>query len=160
MESGAETDEKELKTYEVGYLLSPLIPEDKVADLVNSNIRQAIETNQGSIISEVLPRLRPLAYPVAKTASGRRESHRDAYFGAVRFKLPPAATSEIKEKFTKTPEIIRFLIIISPDEPARAIPRRPARERKTALPANPVGAKAVMTAEEIDKEIEGLLAKP
>ncbi|MEK7477885.1 MAG: 30S ribosomal protein S6 [Patescibacteria group bacterium] len=152
---------KEVKTYELGYLLSPLVPQDKVEESVETMYQAAIVAKEGSILFRIVPKMRALAYPVSKFINNKRSSFSDAYFGAVKFTAAPTAIAGVKETFTGDGDIIRFLIVSVPKNADRPVVlKRPIGRRvRPTLPKEADGEKGVeMTSEEIDKEIEGLLA--
>lgn len=159
MEMEENLNEKEPKIYELGYLLSPLVAEDVLADTVNTVLRQPIEATGARIVSETHPAMRPLAYKVAKEFAGKTNRYSDAYFGAIRFTARPSAIAKIKEVMDRSELVLRFMTIIAPkDNPPRA-PRRPMAV-KTDAPVEEGGTPKVaapMTTEDIDKEIEDLL---
>jgi len=130
--------ETEQKMYEIGYLLSPLIPEEKLDEEIFV-LRKSIEDKQGLIISEGRPKMQRLAYPINKLET--------AYFGWIKFMAEPSSLPEIKN-----PQIIRFLITeIIKSSPAKKI----IKKKKAIIP----GIKEGVKFEEIDKKLEELLGK-
>lgn len=144
--------EKERKMYEIGYLLSPLIPEEKLDEEI-SVLRKLIEDRQGFIMNEGRARIQSLAYPVKGFDS--------AYFGWIKFAASPEVLPEIKISFDNPPtgedKIIRFLIIKTVK--GAAAPRLMKKQvvRKKISPERPK-EKSGIKPEEIDKKIEELLA--
>jgi ribosomal protein S6 len=59
--------EKKSKVYELGYLLAPSIAEEQVAGEVQ-NIKSVLDKFEAITITEDFPKLRPLAYMMAKTS--------------------------------------------------------------------------------------------
>ena len=162
MEMAENLNEKEPKLYEIGYLLSPLVPEEGLIGAVNDNLRQPIEAAGGAVVSETAPTMRSLAYQVKKEVGSKRTKYQDAYFGALRFSAAPKAISQIKEAIDRLENVLRFMIIIAPkDNPPRRAPRRPQAAKVVVVDeAGLVAEKpAPMSTEDIDKEIEGMLAK-
>ncbi len=147
--------EKETKMYEIGYLLAPLIPEDKLDEEIFV-LRKAIEDRKCLITSEERAKTRKLAYPVKKAPLGSFDS---AYFGWIKFIADAESSREIAEVLSKKPNIIRFLLIESDKEEA------PRKERGKAVGANKEAAgdetaiKTEVKPEEIDKKLEELLGK-
>ncbi len=157
-----ETNSGELKTYEIGYLLSPLVPAEGLEEMVDALYRAAIEEQGGKLIFKTTPKLRPLAYPVTKMSANKKISYTDGYFGAVKFQLTAEALVSVKLAFDKQDTILRSLIITIPKGADRALsPRRNlgARRPKSAeaVPGSEIDHNLEMSKEEIDKEIEGLL---
>ncbi len=152
--------EEQLNVYEVGYLLSPLVAEEKVVDEVN-NIRLVLEASGGLIVSEENPKMIGLAYTVSKSISSKKSSFDNAYFGAIKFSLLPNKISEVKVSLDKNDLILRFLIIKTVKDTPR-VSFAPAS--MGVVKTDPIKVakvetkeKETMTEQEIDKEIEGLL---
>lgn len=159
MEMTENLNEKEPKIYEIGYLLSPLVAEEKLADTVNTVIRKVVEDAGGKITTETAPAMRALAYEVKKEVGSKISRFTDAYFGAIRFEARPSMIAAINEHLDRAELVIRFMTIIAPkDNPPRA-PRRPATAPKAKAAPVEGEDKTPMNTEDIDKEIEGMLAK-
>ena len=154
--SGAES-----RIYELGYLLVPtLAAEDTPA--VYGNLKDLIISNfHGEIISDEMPKMITLAYPMLKVISNVRNKFNTAYFGWTKFAMEGGQVLELKKKLDLDPNIIRFLILKTVKENTIAakrfvrgdvIHRRPLirkSEDETMVPINK---------EEIDKEIDALVA--
>ncbi len=143
------------KLYEVGYLLIPLISEDKLADEINI-LRSYIETAGGFIISEEQPKMRKLAYEIKQRGiASKKIRFEDAYFGSIRFNASGDVTLKIQESFDKNDKVLRFLII----KPVKDSPR----VMRTGVASKPKSesikkeGKVTMTDQELDKEIDQLL---
>jgi ribosomal protein S6 len=154
-----------LYLYEIAYLVSPLVMAENVGSEVDKAIRTPIATLGGVLASELTPILRPLAYPVGKTIGSKRQSYKDAYFGAARFELDSQQILVLKDLLDKNDLLIRFMIMRLPKSADKAInpmyrkilaPHREAshlpKESET-----PVEARGEVDKAELDKEIEGLL---
>ena len=76
----------ENKVYEVGYLLLPNIEEVKISGKV-SEIKDIVEKNKGSFISEGAPEIKNLTYTMVKSVSGKNQKYTNAYFGWNRLSL-------------------------------------------------------------------------
>jgi len=163
------------KTYEIGYILSPLVSEEKLAEVFNKTVKAAVEAAGSSITAQQSPKMVALAYPISKMINNKRSIFKDAYFGAVRFDAAPDVVHAAKELLDKAPEVIRHLLIVVPAS-AQPLAAQKGPNARSARPedrveetpesevAEPVeepaaaeGEKAEMTKEDIDKEIEGLL---
>ena len=143
--------EKESKIYEVGYLLSPLIPEDKLDGEIFV-LRDAIEKKQGLVVNEEKARMQRLAYNIIKPHAGNFES---AWFGWIKFMANPEIVSEIKNSFDKNQNIVRFLIVNSAKEDTT---RRAPRKTMGRKPFTAPEVKTEIKTEEVDKKLEELLA--
>jgi len=142
--------EKEQRIYEIGYLLSPLVSEEKLDEEV-SFLRKVIEDRGGMIISEERPKSHKLAYPIKKFET--------AFFGWIKFNAETEKILEIKNSFEKPgageQKILRFII-------TKAIKERifqPLKPRilKRRKPAVVSEIKEEAKIEEIDKKLEELL---
>ena len=134
--------ETEQRIYEIGYLLSPLIPEEKLDEEI-SILRKIIEDKQGFIMSEARPKIQKLAYPIKKLET--------AYFGWIKFTATPSSLPEIK-----SPQIIRFLITEIIKETLTPHPaKKIIKKKKIMIPE----MKEEVKFEEIDKKLEELLGK-
>ncbi len=156
---------EETKLYEVGYLLLPMIAEEALAGEIEA-IRAVLEKHGAAIDSSELPKMRPLAYKVAKKIANKRTEFSQAYFGTMVFKVAQEAAPMIKADLDKHEHLLRFLLIETyPYEaPRRMTPEvvaEPETERADIKPKmekeKPVAP--VLTSEDIDKEVEGLIAK-
>lgn len=150
------------KTYELGYLLSPLIPEETSEEASQAMIQKIIVGQGVEVISQQNPKIKDLAYPLSKTVGGQKNKFKQAYLGVVKFKTEPSKVILIKNLLDKEENVIRFLLIIAPK-----------KSEKTPAPRRGFGAKTVstekdnadsvkpeMSAEEIDKEIDDLITDP
>lgn len=149
----------ETTLYEVGYLLSPLIPEEEILAKADEIVRVAIEGAGATVTNTTNPKRLPLAYQIGKSINHKRTNYREAYFGAIRFESLTESVAKIKASLDQNELALRFIIV---NVPRRAelpiVPRRvPTRRTKVADKGADV-AKPEISKEEIDKEIEGLLA--
>lgn len=99
--------EKDVRTYEINFLLVPLIPEDKVNEEV-AVLRKIIENQNGLITSEDQVKIQRLSYPINKFDS--------AYYGWFRFSVAPEAILAIKDSFIKEEKVIRTFVSLSGKE--------------------------------------------
>lgn len=143
------------KLYEVGYLLIPLISEDKIADEVNS-LRLYVENAGGFIVSEEQPKMRKLAYEIKQRGmASKRSRFEDAYFGSIRFQATAEAALAINESFDKNGKVLRYLII----KPVKDSPRvaRTSVGAKSKSEVVDKDKKVTMSEQELDREIDQLL---
>ena len=171
MSEKAETTKKvkndELKTYELAYLLSPLVAADAVAEAVNTEIKHWLKKAGAEVKSEVAPYSRELAYKIKKVVEHKGSTFREAYFGAIYFTCEPGQMPMIEEGLKKSALIIRHLIMILPNRaflpPAKPrVARAEAGAPETPSPASasPVATSNKMTEAAIDQEIDQLLVTP
>src|SRR3989344_416521 len=162
-----ETDKEtgEVKRYELGFLLSPLLPETAVGELVASRIKTLITELGGTVGGETTPRLFGLAYPIRRVVEHKASVFKEAYFGWLALTLPPEALVVLRDNLKKIPELIRSLVLLVPP-PSAAPADKPSvgREKRERFRSPAPSAPAVTLAlspealnQEIDKEIEQLI---
>ena len=105
----------EQTVYEIGYLILPSIPEDKLS-LVTSAIRKVITTEGGAEIDAEEPFKEPLAYTMSKTIGASRYVLSDAYLGWIKFEADRTKATAIKAGIEKIEEVLRFLLVKAPRE--------------------------------------------
>ncbi|OHA18364.1 MAG: hypothetical protein A2836_03200 [Candidatus Taylorbacteria bacterium RIFCSPHIGHO2_01_FULL_45_63] len=110
-----------LKIYEVGYLLLSPLSDEKLAEEV-AFIKGQIQSS-GVIVTEEVPRLRPLAYFVIKALAGQNKKYDNAYFGWIKFEMDAPAVLLLKEALEKRENVIRFLIIKTVRENTLLVPK-------------------------------------
>lgn len=150
-----ETGEK-MHVYEIGYLVVPEVPAEKVADEAAS-IRALIEKGGGEIISEELPKMRNLSYPIAK--------EEQAYFGWIKFEVLVSEISKIESQLKQAKNILRYLVLKTIRENTMFSPRIqevPAGGPKEVSAKDDQSVpkkveKKVVSEEEIDKSIDALV---
>lgn len=160
MENVTETELKEAKTYEIGYLLTPFLPAEKVEEVVEAMYKTLIDDLGGLIIIKTAPKMRPLSYPVSKFISNKKNTVSEAYFGAVKFQISPEKIRTIKELLEKDNNVVRSLIVSVPKNSERIISPVGISSRRIDLDTvkeEVISKGEEMSDEEIDKEIEGLL---
>lgn len=114
-------NETEKIEYELSYLLSPEVAEEKL-DLEVAELQKIISENGGEAIESGAPKKRWLAYQIKKQGQ--------ASFGVIYFNMEKENLKEIKKALSFNKKVLRFLIlnkIIKP-EPA-ALPRQTAAEK-------------------------------
>lgn len=141
--------EKESKMYEVGYLISPLVPVDKIADEALA-LRKVIEDKQGLLISEGEAKMQKLAYTIEKDGVGKFD---DAYFGWIRFFADSGVLADIKKSFEDIKDVLRFLIVKLDKEAPKKISKKPAKKIHDIK----VEEKSEVQEEEVDKRLEEIL---
>jgi len=140
--------ETEPKTYEINYLLIPLVAEEKLGEGADA-LRKIIEDNGGFIVGEERAKMQRLAYKIKKFET--------AYFGWFRFSAKPEAIAAVKNSFEKNEKVIRSLIIEAGKE---NLPQFSARKTAGAKRTEDVGSeepKKEIKPEQIDEKLEEIL---
>ncbi len=120
-----------MQIYEIGYLILPSIPEDKLST-VTDKIRKVIADGEGTEIDAEDPFKEDLAYSMSKTIGASRYVLNDAYLGWIKFEAERSSVPDIKLGLDKIEEVLRFLLIKAPRETtftftkARAVAPTPA----------------------------------
>ena len=105
----------ENKVYEVGYLLLPNIEEVKISGKV-SEIKDIVEKNKGSFISEGAPEIKNLTYTMVKSVSGKNQKYTNAYFGWLKFEANAENVAGIKKGLDGNDSLLRYLLIVTTRE--------------------------------------------
>lgn len=141
--------DKDNKTYEINYLMSPLIPEDKAAEEA-ALLRKIIEDNNGFVISEDQPKAQKLSYPIKKFDV--------AYYGWFRFSATAGSLDNIKNILNKNEKILRILIAETGKEnPVQFSPRKIIRKPKPKDLSPESSEKVEIKPEQIDQKLEEIL---
>jgi len=147
------------RVYELGYLLVPTISPEEVLERYTA-LKDMMASFGGEFISDDMPKLIPLAYTMLKVVSNVRNKFNTGYFGWMKFYIDPQIVAELKKKLDLDPNIIRFLLIKTVKENTLASRRYVGRDsayRKTT-PKKDAGEAAPINKEEIDKEIDAMIA--
>src|SRR3989344_5221501 len=101
----------EVKAYEVGYLLSPLVAADQLTETVEKEVKRWLEQAGATIGGEMLPRSGTLAYPIKKIVEHKGSTFREAYLGAIYFTCRPEKLALVETGLKKSVLILRSLVI-------------------------------------------------
>lgn len=141
--------------YEVGFLLLPTLPEEKMPE-ITANIKGIIEKKGGEIISEEAPKMRPLAYEMSKMIATKKQGFDHAYFGWVKFEINSAELAVVKKSIEAMEEVLRALFIKTIRESTLMAAKVSDREAQKPK-AQTEEVVATDSIEEIDKSIEALV---
>lgn len=151
------------KVYEVGYLLLPKLSEEEIP-AVYGNFKELVSRLGGEVISDEMPKMIGLAYSMSKVISNVRNNFTNAYFGWVKFYMEADKIAELKKAFTNDANVLRFLITKTVKENTMSSKRFTSREGMPRRRVTPTivrkeeGEALPINKEEIDKEIEALVA--
>ena len=157
--NGTEKDTNS-RIYELGYLLVPTVPGEDVP-AVFGNLKELVSSLGGVVISDEMPKMMPLAYAMVKITANVCNKFKTAYFGWTKFAMDSDKVSELKKKLDLNPNFIRFLIIKTVKEntiAAKRFVRGEMRRRPRADKNSESGTTVPINKDEIDKEIDALVA--
>jgi ribosomal protein S6 len=104
------TNELELARYELAYHILPTVAEGEVT-AVTEELKALVAKAGGTIVDEEAAERFELAYEIDKYLEGRYRKFTSAYFGWIRFELPPVALAGLTEAADEHKQILRSLLI-------------------------------------------------
>lgn len=141
--------ERDNKTYEINYLMTPLVPEDKTAE-ETAVLRKIIEDNKGFVVAEDQAKIQKLSYSIKKFDN--------AYYGWLKFSAGAESIDGIKNGFSKNEKILRALITEAGKEnAAQFAPRYGAGTAKPEGSLSEKVEKVEIKPEQIDEKLEEIL---
>lgn len=149
------TEDRLPEVYELGYLVLPSIPEDKLPDTVNS-IKEIVKKAGGTEIDSESPIKQTLAYQMSKTVGASRYVVNDAYIGWIKFEIDGSKVETIREKVAKLDEILRSLVIKTTRETHFTFAQALAAKNVEEV----VGEVEVPALEEVEVPIESVVEVP
>ncbi len=158
----AEHEETTPRIYEVGFLLVPTLAEANVPRetmLLKDELLKA----GAQVMSEEMPRLRTLAYPMRPKRGGKPGEHfTSAYFGWVKFELASERIKSVEEALQGLAKVLRFIVVKTVRESTLSVSRAPRQEfRRDGAATAPKDAppSVVVSEAELDKSLEKLIAE-
>lgn len=154
----------EEKIYEVGYHIVSSMAEEQIPAQVEK-IKGYLAKEKAIIISEEMPKLRPLAYKIKKAYGGTYKTFDKAYFGFIKFEMPEGGDIKNIDSSMKNDEsILRYLVIKTVRENTMYSPKITVfsdkeSKIKTLKEDKTVKTEKIATTEEIDKSIEALVSE-
>ncbi len=129
---------------------------------IYGNLKELLLSLGGKMISDEMPVIIPLAYTMQKTVQNVRNKYNTAYFGWMKFYMDANIAPDLKKKLDLDANIIRFLILKTVKENTIAAKRfmhkDPLRKKFTAKKTGENEEVAPINKEEIDKEIDAMVA--
>lgn len=109
-------NEGRTSVYEIGYLITPSVPEEKVPAEVDG-VEKIITDAGASVLAEEAPHLMKLAYEIRrKTMDGSYDKFTQAYFGWIKFEVGSSAIEASKKAIEALPSVLRMLLITTTRE--------------------------------------------
>jgi len=124
-----EDGSSETRVYEVGFLVIPTVTEEELPREVTA-LKDVLDKEKATVISEEFPKFRALAYPMQKRISGAIQSYANAYFGWVKFEAAPESALTIEQAFKKSDKVLRYILI----KTVRACRAQNAKKLRKTLP--------------------------
>lgn len=146
--------EQETKNYEIAYLISPSIPEEKVLPCTGK-ISALIEEQKGVIKHLQEPKKQRLSYAIKK--------ERNAYLAWTTFRLMPEHIAGLEKKLKSESSLLRYLIVEEETRLKAPVFRTPIAKlgmQKTAtIPREAEATEEKLDLEALDKKLEEILGK-
>jgi ribosomal protein S6 len=98
------------RTYELGYLLVPTVPEAQVESTVQT-LLNAITAAGATIVSTGNPEFIDLEYTMEKSVASKTNRYNQAYFGWIKFDTDPETVESLKKAFDSNHDLIRYLLV-------------------------------------------------
>ena len=98
------------KVYEIGYIIVPSVPEEKIQGHVDA-FKALLAKHKAEIFADENPTLRPLAYRMQKKIGATNHKFDQGYFGWVKFELDKGSIDTIKLALDADEAILRHLLI-------------------------------------------------
>ncbi|MFA5932197.1 MAG: 30S ribosomal protein S6 [Candidatus Paceibacterota bacterium] len=157
--SNEEEGDAVARVYELGYILVPTLSEEEIPAAFG-NLKELVSSYGGIVISDEMPKMMNLAYPMVKVVTNIRNKFKTGYFGWVKFTMDSDKVLELKKKLDLDPTIVRFLILKTVKEntiAAKRFVRGEIAHRKTKKELGENEVAVPINKEELDKEIDAMV---
>lgn len=148
------------KVYEVGYIIVPTVSPDHISKEVDL-LHATITKNDGEIIAEEAPRLRPLAYEMLKVTGNERNKFDTGHFGWVKFYGTEDGIGEIKKALDVMDKVLRYIIVKTVAESTlyghKITPEKTKSDKLVERVVPKPEEKVEINEEELDKSIDKLV---
>lgn len=98
------------RTYELGYLLVPTVPEAQVESTVQT-LQSAITAAGATMVATGNPEFIDLEYTMEKSVASKTNRYSQAYFGWIKFDADPETVESLKKAFDGNNDLIRYLLV-------------------------------------------------
>ncbi len=163
-----ETELRDARVYELGYLLLPTVGDANVPEQVAA-LKKIISEQGGVEIAEGRAEIIELAYTMDKVIDNVKHHFDTAYFGWIKFEVAPEKIETIATAVTARLQVLRHLLVKTLRENTMPIKRAPlgARRKDGTEPATTVADESadisvsmgedIVNPEALDKHIEELV---
>ena len=146
------TAERDAKVYEIGFLIVPSIPEEKIA-AETAGIKDVLAKHKATLIADETASMRRLAYTMIKKIGTANRRFDSAYFGWIKFEAAPVEVRLIEKEVKEIDSILRLLLISTVREHTLlssklSLTEHAEKEKSEARAKGPVST------EELDKSID------
>lgn len=152
------TEDKEMRVYELGFLFVPTIAQEHVAGEVEK-LKEMIAKHEGVMVSEEFPKMIDLAYEMVKVISNKNIRFNQGYFGWLKFDMEPEHVVIMNEELGRSMSIIRFLLIKTVREntvTGKRVAGKTETKRRVVKKEDAENT-APINPEELDKQIDALV---
>ncbi len=101
---------EENRTYELGYILVPTVPEAEVVAKV-TDLKNAIVAVAGTVSSEGEAEFIDLAYQIEKNVKSKKMKWNQGYFGWIKFTTAPDTLEALKKALDGNLDLMRYMLI-------------------------------------------------
>lgn len=108
--NGMDNDKAMTKVYELSYLISSAVPQEKVMG-EKEKIGEILTKIEAVTIAGEDPEFRDLAYEIKRKVGAKNERFTQAYFGWVKFEAAPDKMDALKKSVESLDSVIRYLLV-------------------------------------------------
>jgi len=101
---------EENRTYELGFILVPTIPESDVEAKV-AELKAAITAAEGTVGAEGTTEFIDLAYRIEKNIKSKKMKWSQGYFGWMKFTAVPESQAVLKKALDNNVDLMRYMLI-------------------------------------------------
>jgi len=101
---------EDTRTYELGFILVPTIPESDVEAKV-AELKAVITSAEGTIGAEGTTEFIDLAYRIEKNVKSKKMKWNQGYFGWMKFTAAPESQAIIKKALDGNIDLMRYMLI-------------------------------------------------
>lgn len=157
MDEVLKVEKSENGVYELGFILVPSITEEKLPEIFG-NLKAIMQDMGAMIFAEESPKMMTLSYTMEKTINNKIERFKEGWFGWVKFELASGDVAKLDAKMRLREDVIRHILISTVHENTIASKRSPTRRHGKEGGVEKDSSAPEMSKEEIDREIEALVA--